>query len=101
MVGISSGPPKNSSLRSPCLHFLFVHEQKKPAQIYSVAGFTIRSLIPMVTTLGCQFIASTTASNEFPFTPTFSWKGLDRQSTGGATTTRMRLIDDKILVGER
>jgi hypothetical protein len=26
----------------------------------SVAGFTIRSLIPLVTKLGCQFIASTT-----------------------------------------
>jgi hypothetical protein len=35
-------------------------KQKKPAQKNSVAGFTIRSLIPVVTKLGCQFIASTT-----------------------------------------
>jgi len=32
---------------------------KKPAQNNSVAGFTIRSLMPVVTTLGYQFIAST------------------------------------------
>jgi hypothetical protein len=32
---------------------------KKPAQKNSVAGFTIRSLTPVVTTLGYQFIAST------------------------------------------
>jgi hypothetical protein len=35
---------------------------KKPAQKNSVAGFTIRSLTPVVTTLGYQFIASTTYS---------------------------------------
>jgi hypothetical protein len=33
--------------------------KKKPAQKNSVAGFTIRSLMPVVTTLGAQFIAST------------------------------------------
>ncbi len=32
---------------------------KKPAQKISVAGFTIRSLLPWVTTLGFQIIAST------------------------------------------
>jgi hypothetical protein len=32
-------------------------KQKKPAQNNSVAGFTTRSLIPVVTTLGYQFIA--------------------------------------------
>jgi hypothetical protein len=35
-------------------HFL---KTKKPAQNNSVAGFTTRSLIPVVTTLGYQFIA--------------------------------------------
>jgi hypothetical protein len=34
-------------------------KNKKPAQNNSVAGFTTRSLIPVVTTLGYQFIAST------------------------------------------
>jgi len=33
--------------------------KKKPAQNISVAGFTIRSLIPVVTNWGYQFIAST------------------------------------------
>jgi len=32
---------------------------KKPAQNFSVAGFTIRSLMPLVTTLGLQIITST------------------------------------------
>jgi hypothetical protein len=36
-----------------------VFHTKKPAQNYSVAGFTIRSLTPVVTTWGYQFIAST------------------------------------------
>jgi hypothetical protein len=31
--------------------------QKKPAQNNSVAGFTTHSLMPVVTTLGYQFIA--------------------------------------------
>jgi len=35
------------------------HGKKKPAQNISVAGFTIRSLTPVVTTWGNQFIAST------------------------------------------
>jgi hypothetical protein len=40
----------------------FVHiiqGQKKTGTENSVAGFTTRSLTPVVTTLGCQFIAST------------------------------------------
>jgi hypothetical protein len=36
----------------------FVPYKKKPATKL-VAGFTIRSLTPLVTTLGCQIIAST------------------------------------------
>ena len=35
------------------------YQQKKPATSFA-AGFTICSLTPLVTTLGCQFIASTT-----------------------------------------
>jgi hypothetical protein len=52
-------------LHSPYLHLLFVRvallrfSKKKPAQNISVAGFTIRSLIPVVTKWGYQFIAST------------------------------------------
>ena len=38
---------------------VLVRQTKKPAQKYSVAGFTIRSLTPVVTTWGNQFIAST------------------------------------------
>jgi hypothetical protein len=38
----------------------FAYEQKKTGTEFSVAGFTIRSLTPLVTTLGYQFIASTT-----------------------------------------
>jgi hypothetical protein len=37
-----------------------VLQNKKTGTENSVAGFTIRSLIPVVTKLGCQFIASTT-----------------------------------------
>jgi hypothetical protein len=57
--------PKDSSLHSPYLHLLFVRvallrfSKKKPAQNISVAGFTIRSLTPVVTKWGYQFIAST------------------------------------------
>jgi len=35
-------------------------QKQKTGTENSVAGFTIRSLIPVVTKLGCQFIASTT-----------------------------------------
>src|SRR5580765_621195 len=37
----------------------FVRQNKKNRHRISVAGFTIRSLTPLVTTLGCQFVAST------------------------------------------
>jgi hypothetical protein len=40
---------------------------KKPAQKNSVAGFTIRSPTPVVTTLGCRFIASTIAEKSRVF----------------------------------
>jgi len=51
-------------LHSPYLHLLseflcFDPGKKKPAQKNSVAGFTIRFLIPVVTNWGYQFIAST------------------------------------------
>jgi hypothetical protein len=42
--------------------------QKKTGNRVIVAGFTIRSLRPVVTTLGCQFIASTTFQEN-------SWSG--------------------------
>jgi hypothetical protein len=42
-----------------CAKFALNAEIKKPAQKISVAGFTIRSLTPVVTTWGYQFIAST------------------------------------------
>jgi hypothetical protein len=54
----------------------FVHGQKKTGTEISVAGFTIRSLSPVVTMLGCQFIASTTEGHSssllgiFPAVPT-------------------------------
>ena len=38
---------------------LAIAKQKKTGTEFSVAGFTTRSLTPVVTTLGCQFIAST------------------------------------------
>jgi len=65
MVRVLSERPQKSSLHSPCLYSSFVTSfrgQKKTGTQYSVAGFTICSLIPVVTTWGYQFIASTHAA---------------------------------------
>jgi hypothetical protein len=51
----------NSVADVPSFDFLSIGSaQKKTGNRVIVAGFTIRSLRPLVTTLGCQFIASTT-----------------------------------------
>jgi hypothetical protein len=56
--------------------FVSLMGQKKTGTEFSVAGFTICSLIPVVTTLGYQFIASTSEGHSssllgiFPAVPT-------------------------------
>jgi hypothetical protein len=68
-------------LHSPTSHAAFAFRSlrsrpKKTGTEFSVAGFTICSLIPVVTTLGYQFIASTTEGHSssllgiFPAKPT-------------------------------
>jgi hypothetical protein len=46
---------------------LSLPKNKKTGTDNSVAGFTIRSLMPVVTTLGNQFIASTNAQSSTAF----------------------------------
>jgi hypothetical protein len=77
-------------LHSPYLHLLFVRvallrfSKKKPAQNISVAGFTIRSLIPVVTNWGYQFIASTHLAR---------LKRLDPVEHGRCQRARFRVIE--------
>jgi hypothetical protein len=69
---------EKSSLRSPVsirLSSSSFSGQKKTGAQYCVAGFTICSLIPVVTTWGYQFIASTHAAVQ---------DGLSRLSTADA-----------------